>query len=126
MSESLTTTAANRTQRAKAPALGFGARAACARGDADRARGAGAGGRRDHGGLAGAAEALYATIVQAHLGSELLAVEGVVPSPVERRALASLPDEQARISYLAGELERHAQDGAAVGRILIRASAPTT
>jgi sortase A len=63
--------------------------------------------------------ALYATIVQAHLGSELLAVEGVVPSPVERRALASLPDEQARISYLAGELERHAKDGAAVGRILI-------
>ena len=63
--------------------------------------------------------ALYASIVQAHLGSELLAVEGTVPSPVERRTLATLPDEQARISYLAGELERHAQDGAAVGRILI-------
>jgi len=63
--------------------------------------------------------ALYATIEQAHLGSDLLAVEGTVPTPVERRALASLPDEQARISYLAGELEHHAHDGSAVGRILI-------
>ncbi|HTA31958.1 MAG TPA: class E sortase [Solirubrobacteraceae bacterium] len=63
--------------------------------------------------------ALYATIEQAHLGGELLAVEGTVPTPVERRALASMPDEQARISYLAGQLERRSHDGAAVGRILI-------
>jgi sortase A len=63
--------------------------------------------------------ALYATIEQAHLGGDLLAVEGVVPTPVERRTLASLPDQQARIAYLAHELERHASDGSAVGRILI-------
>jgi sortase A len=63
--------------------------------------------------------ALYATIVQDHLSGELRAVERAAPTPVERRALASLPDEQARISYLAGELERRARDGAAVGRILI-------
>ncbi len=63
--------------------------------------------------------ALYATIVQDHLSGELRAVERAPPTPVERRALASLPDEQARISYLASALERRAHDGAAVGRILI-------
>jgi sortase A len=63
--------------------------------------------------------ALYATIVQDHLSGDLRAAERAAPTPVERRTLASLPDEQARISYLAGELERHARDGAAVGRILI-------
>lgn len=63
--------------------------------------------------------ALYATIVQDHLSGDLRAVERAAPTPVERRTLASLPDQQARISYLAGQLERHARDGAAVGRILI-------
>jgi sortase A len=63
--------------------------------------------------------ALYATIVQDHLSGDLRKVEHAPPTPVERRTLASLPDEQARISYLAGELQRHAGNGAAVGRILI-------
>lgn len=63
--------------------------------------------------------ALYASIVQSHLSGDLRKVERAAPTPVERRTLASLPDEQARISYLASEFERHARNGAAVGRILI-------
>ncbi len=63
--------------------------------------------------------ALYASIVQDHLSGDLSKAERATPTPVERRALASLPDEQARISYLARELQGHARDGAAVGRILI-------
>jgi sortase A len=63
--------------------------------------------------------ALYATIAQDHLSGDLSKVERAAPTPVEQRTLASLPDEQARISYLAGELQRHAGNGAAVGRILI-------
>lgn len=63
--------------------------------------------------------ALYASIVQDHLSGDLRTVERAAPTPVERRTLASLPDERARISYLASEFERHARNGAAVGRILI-------
>jgi sortase A len=63
--------------------------------------------------------ALYATIRQDHLSGDLRKAERAAPTPVERRALASLPDERARIAFLAGELERHSRDGAAVGRIVI-------
>jgi sortase A len=63
--------------------------------------------------------ALYASIVRGHLSGDLSKVERATPTPVERRTLTSLPDQQARISYLAGELQRHAGNGAAVGRILI-------
>jgi len=63
--------------------------------------------------------ALYASIVRGHLSGDLSKVERATPTPVERRTLASLPDERARISYLAGELQRHAGNGAAIGRILI-------
>ena len=63
--------------------------------------------------------ALYATLRQDHLSGDLSKVERAAPTPVERRTLASLPDERARIAFLAGELERHAADGAAVGRIVI-------
>ena len=63
--------------------------------------------------------ALYATIRQDSLSGDLRRVERTAPTPVERRTLASLPDERARIAYLAGELQRHARDGAAVGRIVI-------
>jgi len=63
--------------------------------------------------------ALYATLRQDHLSGDLSKVERAAPTPVERRTLASLPDERARIAFLAGELERHAGDGAAVGRIVI-------
>ncbi|HEY2398127.1 MAG TPA: sortase [Solirubrobacteraceae bacterium] len=63
--------------------------------------------------------AIYATFEQEHLRGALRAVERAPPTPVERRALATLPDQQARITFLARELERHAGDGGAVGRILI-------
>jgi sortase A len=63
--------------------------------------------------------ALYALLRQDHLSGELGEVEQAAPTPVERRALASIPDERARIAFLAGELERHAGDGSPVGRIAI-------
>ena len=63
--------------------------------------------------------ALYALIEQDHLNGALRKVERAQPTPLERRALASLPDERARIAFLARELERHSGDGAAVGRIWI-------
>ena len=44
---------------------------------------------------------------------------GRLPTAVERRALASLPDERRRVAFLAGELQRHAANGSAVGRIVI-------
>lgn len=63
--------------------------------------------------------ALIATIRQDHLRGDLRAVERAAPTPLERRALASLPDQSARIAFLARELERRSHDGAAIGRIVI-------
>ena len=63
--------------------------------------------------------ALYAMLQQDHLSGDLRKVERAAPTPLERRTLASLPDERARIAFLAGELERHAGNGAAVGRIVM-------
>jgi len=63
--------------------------------------------------------ALYALIEQDHLSGALREAERAPPTPLERRTLASLPDERARIAFLARELERHSGDGAAVGRIWI-------
>jgi sortase A len=63
--------------------------------------------------------ALYAAIRQDHLSGALRTVERAPPTPLERRALASIPDEQARITFLARELEGHAREGSAVGRIVI-------
>jgi sortase A len=63
--------------------------------------------------------ALYAAIRQEHLRGDLRTVERAAPTSLERRALASIPDEQARITFLASELERRAREGSAVGRIAI-------
>jgi sortase A len=63
--------------------------------------------------------ALVALIRQDHLNSDLRRIERAAPTPVERRALASLTEESARISYLAGEEERHSANGAPIGRIWI-------
>jgi sortase A len=63
--------------------------------------------------------ALYAAIRQEHLRGDLRTVERAAPTSLERRALASIPDEQARITFLASELERRAREGSAVGRIVI-------
>ena len=69
--------------------------------------------------MAGAVPALYAKFQQDHLSGDAARDRTRRPDPVERRALASLPDERRRIAFLAGELERHAADGGAVGRIVI-------
>jgi sortase A len=63
--------------------------------------------------------ALYAKFRQDHLNGTLRAVERAVPTPLERRTLASLPNERRRVAFLARELERHALSGSAVGRIVI-------
>ncbi len=63
--------------------------------------------------------ALYAKLRQDHLSGTLRAAERAAPTPVQRRVLASLPDERRRIAFLASELERHASGGSAVGRIVI-------
>ncbi|HWX74171.1 MAG TPA: class E sortase [Solirubrobacteraceae bacterium] len=63
--------------------------------------------------------ALYAKLRQDHLSGVLRHEERAGPTPAERRTLARLRGERARISYLAAELQRHARDGAAVGRIRI-------
>jgi sortase A len=63
--------------------------------------------------------ALYALIRQDSLSGDLRHLERAAPTPLERRTLASLPDERARIAFLARELERHTGNGAAIGRIWI-------
>ena len=63
--------------------------------------------------------ALYAKFRQDHLNGTLRAAERAIPTAVERRALASLPDERHRVAFLASELQRHAPNGSAVGRIVI-------
>jgi sortase A len=63
--------------------------------------------------------ALIAKLRQDHLSGALRKIERTAPTPLERRTLASLADEHSRIAFLAGELQRHAGDGSAVGRIVI-------
>ena len=63
--------------------------------------------------------ALYAKFRQDHLSGALHAIERTTPTAGERRTLASLPDERARIAFLARELEHRARSGDAVGRISI-------
>ena len=63
--------------------------------------------------------ALYAKFRQDHLAHALRAIERAAPTAVERRALANLPNERRRIAFLAGQLEHHAANGSAVGRIMI-------
>jgi sortase A len=63
--------------------------------------------------------ALYAMLRQDSLSGDLHAIERAAPTPLQQRVLASLPDEQHRVAYLARELERHAGAGSPVGRIVI-------
>jgi sortase A len=65
--------------------------------------------------------ALYAKFRQDSLGGDLRAIERAPPTPLERRALASLPDERRRVAFLARRLERDSGEGSAVGRIVIPA-----
>lgn len=63
--------------------------------------------------------ALYGALQQDHLRGELAKIEHAAPTPLERRALASIADQSRRIAYLASELERRTPNGGAVGRIVI-------
>lgn len=63
--------------------------------------------------------ALIAKLRQDHLSGDLSTVEHAKPTAAEARTLRGLAGERRRISFLAGELERHAADGGAVGRIVI-------
>ena len=63
--------------------------------------------------------ALYARIQQDQLAGALKNVEHAKPTPVEQHRLARLPNERKRIAFLAKELQRHAAQGSAVGRIHI-------
>ena len=63
--------------------------------------------------------ALYAKLRQDSLSGTLRAAERAAPTLLERRELASLPDERRRIAFLASELQRRAGDGSPVGRIVI-------
>lgn len=63
--------------------------------------------------------ALYAKFRQDSLSGRLRAAEQATPTLIERRALASLPDERRRIAFLASALRRRAGDGSPVGRIEI-------
>jgi len=63
--------------------------------------------------------AVYATLRQDKLSGALRKVERALPTPAERRALAGLTSEPARIGFLASALQRRARDGSPVGRIRI-------
>lgn len=63
--------------------------------------------------------ALLASLRQSHLRGDLRTVERAQPTLVERRALASIPEQSQRIAYLAAQLRRHVHDGSPVGRIVI-------
>lgn len=63
--------------------------------------------------------ALYTTLRQASLSGALRREERHGPTPAEQRVLAQLHQQQARIAYLAGTLQRQAHEGSPVGRIRI-------
>jgi sortase A len=63
--------------------------------------------------------ALYALFQQDQLKGELAHLEKAPATPVERRTLASIPDEAHRISYLARQLQDRVAKGSPIGRIVI-------
>jgi sortase A len=63
--------------------------------------------------------ALFTTLRQQSLASNLGTLERLAPSAAEARALNRLSDEQARIVYLAGQESRTVGEGQAIGRIVI-------
>jgi sortase A len=56
---------------------------------------------------------------QDRLASRLRALERVLPTPLEQRALVTLHGSRRRIAFLARALRRHAREGEALGRIRI-------
>lgn len=63
--------------------------------------------------------ALVARLAQNQLSGELEDLERTEPTPVQRRALATLPSERRRVAFLAREARRDATTGEPIGRIRI-------
>ena len=63
--------------------------------------------------------ALYARLSQNALGGDLEELEAAGPTPLEERALKSLPDQKRRLAFLARSLKRRLDEGDAAGRIRI-------
>jgi sortase A len=63
--------------------------------------------------------ALYAQRQQGHLKKELAKLDQAEPTPIEKRALAALPDARARMAFAARTLDRKSKPGQPIGRIRI-------
>jgi sortase A len=63
--------------------------------------------------------AIYASIQQEDLSASLATLERAAPSPEVAARLAAAREQDQRISLLAGQLERSAREGSAVGRLRI-------
>jgi sortase A len=63
--------------------------------------------------------ALYAHLQQGKLNDQLAELDGQAATPLERRALARLPDPQRRLAFAARALDRRTRPGHAVARIRI-------
>jgi sortase A len=63
--------------------------------------------------------ALYAHKEQGALGQQLDRLDKTPPTPVEKRALAKLPDPSKRLAFAARALGRRTGEGDAVGRIKV-------
>lgn len=61
--------------------------------------------------------ALMARLEQDRLAGELEELEQAEPTPVQRRALRSLPTDRRRIAFLAREARSDAEEGEPIGRI---------
>jgi sortase A len=60
---------------------------------------------------------LYSRVQQGKLDDELAQLERAGPTPVERRALAQLPDPARRVRFAARAAQRRADDGDPLGRL---------
>jgi sortase A len=65
--------------------------------------------------------AVYARVQQERLADELDALERTEPPPVERRALAQLPDQRRRLGFAARALARRSEPGDPLGRLRVPA-----
>ena len=63
---------------------------------------------------------IYARVQQKRLADRLAAIEQVPVTPVERKVLKRLPAGAPRLGFAARSLLRHAEEGAPVGRIMVR------
>ena len=63
--------------------------------------------------------AVFAHYQQGELSGELDRLEKVKPTPVEQKAIESLPDPKRKLAFAARALDRKTDDGDAVGRLQI-------